>query len=719
VLAGTTALLAAASSAAIAGTFSVRACGAAAGVNRSWTLLNEGGGRFETPSVVGGHPVCDAALGLWAQDRLGAGEDPAAGTEVRFTFTASPGTTLIGIAYDRRFYKLDDDAWDPAFLRTAETPVGTPLDGRCTFDPVEHDDCGATGAQSRTFAPTSRLEFGLRCGPGSVFGVPTVKCLHGSTLHQGIAQLRSADVTVSDTGPPSVGPLSGGATTQPYLRGPAVTVSATAADAAGIRSGRVLVDGTGNGDVIAGTCDTVPGNPSAYVTPKPCADRDAASPLVGAIDLTGLADGTHALSLRATDAAGNAGDAPSRTIVVDRTPPGPPVDLTVASARPGRAGWELAPPAAMSWSAPSGQVAPVTTSHVRACREGGGCRAIAVAGLALDAAALAGLLDQGDGVYAIAVSLGDAAGNGAGFDAARAAEHVIRVDGTAPEAPAALSGGGTRPDPELTLSWVLPVGQISPIAAVHLRLCAIPAGDCTQRTLPGAETSAAVTLPTADADADFRASIWAQDEAGNADETQAAETVLRHHPDPGSGPTSGADPDPGPGSDAPTGSPSGIGGVPAPGASAPAAPDPPGDRTPEAGRPRMPRLRLTGVRYGPTTRRLTLTGTAAAGFGARAVVRLAISPRVGRGEGMPRTLAASRATRVAVDRRRRFTVTTTLAASTGRAIRAARRTTVTLVTRASPAWRRATASRTLTVTRSVTVTRPVTKTPTTKQRLVR
>jgi len=711
-LAGAAALLAAASPAAVAGTFSVRACGAAAGVNRSWTLSNEGGGRFETPSVVGGHPVCDAALGLWAQDRLGAGEDPAAGTEARFTFTASPGTAVVGIAYDRRFYKLDDDAWDPAFLRTAETPVGAPLDGRCTFDPVERDDCGAAGAQSRTFAPTARLEFGLRCGPGSVFGVPTVKCLHGSTLHQGIAQLRSAGVTVSDTGSPSVGPLSGDATTQPYLRGPGATVSATASDAAGIRSARVLVDGTSNGDVIAGTCDTVPGNPSAYVTPKPCADRDAARPLAGAVDLTGLADGTHALSLRATDAAGNTGDAPARRIVVDRTPPGPPVDLAVASARPGRAGWELAPPAAMSWSPPPGQVAPVTTSHVRACREGGACRTTAVAGLALDADTLAGLLDQGDGVYAIAVSLGDAAGNGAGFDAARAATHVIRVDGTAPEAPTELSGGGVHARPDVTLRWTLPGAQIAPIDVVWLRLCALPAGDCTLRALPGAATSADVVLPAADVE--LRAFVWAEDQAGNADAARAAETVLRHHPD---------SPPPGPSPD---------GGAPSP--TVPVLPDPPGAAAwppgntdpgvarpdaPGPGGPRAPRVRLAVARYAPATRRLTVTGTAAAGFDARAVVRLAISPRPTRTvrRSPPRPVAASRAVRVTVDRRRRFTVTTTLAASTGRAIRAARRTTVTLVIRASPAWRRATASQTLTVTRPVTRAAP--KRLTTEQRLVR
>jgi len=690
VLAGAATFLAAATPVFAAGTFSVRACGAAGGVNRSWTLLNQGGGTFEAPSVVEGHPACDPTAGLWAQDRLGAGDDPAAGTEVRFTFSASPGTAVVGVAYDRRFYKLDDNAWDPAFLRTAETPVGSPLDGRCTFDPVEHDDCGTSGPQTRTFTGTSRLEFGLRCGPGTVFGIPTTTCLHGAAGgHYAIAQLRSAEVTVADAGTPVMGALSGVATTQTYLRGAAATVAAPAVDASGIRSAQVLVDGADTGPLIAGTCNTVSGAPFAYVTPKPCADRGPDHPLTGTVDVSGIADGPHTLSLRATDAAGNAGDAPPRTVVVDQTPPGPPVGLEVTSAAPGRAGWELAPPAAMSWSAPSGQVAPVVTSHVRACREGGACRTTAVAGLALDAAALAGLLDQGDGAYLVEVSLSDAAGNGAGFDAARASGRRILLDGTAPAAPASLSGGGVRPGPEFSLSWVLPAGQVSPLTAIHLRLCATPIGDCTHRTLPGSATSAAVILPLADAD--FRASIWAQDEAGNADEARAAETVLCHHPEADPGPRPGADPD------SAADSPSGNGTDPGPGTGTgtPGVPDPSAVPAPAAPRARTPRLRLAASRYTPATRRLTLSGTAAAGFGARAVVRLAIAPRAGRNEGGRRAVTASRAARIAADRHGRFTVTITLARSTARAIRAARRTTVTLVTRGTPAWRAATATRTL------------------------
>lgn len=271
-------------------------------------------------------------------------------------------------------------------------------------------------------------------------------------------------------------------------------------------------------------------------------------------------------------------------------------------------------------------------------------------------------------------SYADAAGNGQAFDASRAATRTIWLDGTAPASPTGLTGGGRRNSPSFTLNWLPPTGQVAPIEAIMVRLCRLPDGDCTQQTLDGAPTTVRLTLPVPDTD--FLASFWGRDEAGNENAANAASTLLRYHLDP----ATGRDPEPGAGpttSETTTGSST----VPNPVITAPAPGPPP--------TPKNPRLKITQSRYTASTRRLTITGTAATGVDTMAAVRLSIVPRAVGNRIAPRTIHASRATTIAADRNGRFTRSLTLAASTGRAIRAGRTTTLTLVTRASATWQAA------------------------------
>jgi hypothetical protein len=453
-------------------------------VNGSWTVAVEDSVAYEASPTVGGLPACDTTRGLWAQDRLGAAHDPPANSEVRFTFSAATGTGLVGLTYVREFYKLADQAWDPGFLRIADSPVGTPLDGRCTIDPSQTDECLLTGLTSRTFAPTSRLEFGLRCSPNVIAGMPTTVCLHGAGGgHYARAELRSADVTVQDDGAPTVTNLDGTAFAT-WPRGTR-TVVAEASDASGIASARVIVDGTAQPGGVVGTCRTVAGVAGAFTTPKPCDDHGSDAPLAATLDLSGVADGAHTVTLRATDPAGNAGAAPARTIIVDQTAPTAPAPLTLAGGPADDATWVRALPVGATWTVPGGQVAPIAAAHARACRTGGACTNRSTGAAALDAGDLASLLADGDGTYDLGVSLEDTAGNGETYGAARAATRTVRVDRTAPASPVVtptgLDAGLARPG-FTSLTVQVPPGQASPVDRAWLHAC--DAAGCRDRLVP-------------------------------------------------------------------------------------------------------------------------------------------------------------------------------------------------------------------------------------------
>jgi hypothetical protein len=530
--------------AALASTYTVRACGAANAVNLSWTVVNQDEQHLESNPVVAGFPLCDPTRGLWGQDKIGPASDPVAGKEVDFTFRPAAGTLATGFSYDRYFFELDDDAWDPGFVRTAETPTSSPIEGQCTYDPTLTDHCSIDGTAVQSFA-TSRLEFGLRCSPGSVFGVPTTICQHGQTVHQAIAELHSAIVTISDANPPTVTSLTGAALTTPWPHG-TLGLAAQAADASGIATFRPVVDGAPAGALVSGTCNTVPGVANAYTTPKPCADRTGANPMVANVDLSGLADGPHALSLQATDPAGNSAAAAAQTITTDQHAPGAPVSSSVTPAGPAATGWSQGPPTAMAWTNPGGQIAPIHTAYVRACKVAGTCVTTSTEGSSLDTSQLAALVSQGDGRYTLAVSLSDEAGNGTGFDVDRAVVRTVEVDHTPPAAPTSLQttdlvGGWARPG-RSRLVWTTPPGQASPLATSTVRGCR-EGGGCATGTFPRAGSISATELAALlnEGDGTYTVAVSLGDQAGNGagvlDPSRAATTTLHVDRTPPAPPT--------------------------------------------------------------------------------------------------------------------------------------------------------------------------------------
>lgn len=127
---------------------------------------------------------------------------------------------------------------------------------------------------------------------------------------------------------------------------------------------------------------------------------------------TELSDGTHTLTLTlaATDAAGNQSTVASEQITVDNNPPPPPVGLAATATQAGGSTFTV------TWTDPSGQVAPITAATYQVCPASGSgaCSASAAA----PAEGPATVTVPGPGTWTLAVWLTNAAGNSSPANAA-------------------------------------------------------------------------------------------------------------------------------------------------------------------------------------------------------------------------------------------------------------------------------------------------------------
>ena len=131
--------------------------------------------------------------------------------------------------------------------------------------------------------------------------------------------LRSVRVYLADGSAPALGGVRGGLAGDGWLRG-VQDVAFDAADNAGIRLGRIALDGRVAHDDGRG-CD--------FTRPVPCPN----GPTSASFDTRGWADGAHSLALSAADAAGNWSSV-ARTVRVDNTAPAEPAPVVE-----GGAGW--------------------------------------------------------------------------------------------------------------------------------------------------------------------------------------------------------------------------------------------------------------------------------------------------------------------------------------------------------------------------------------------
>ena len=175
--------------------------------------------------------------------------------------------------------------------------------------------------------------------------------------------------------------------------------------------------------------------------------------------MAGVADGSHSLTARAVDSAGNPGDV-SQAILVDNTPPTVPQDAAVV----GGSGWRTANRFTVRWTNPSERFAPIARAHYELCpasvessdpgtAAAGLKRCTAASKAAGSITALTDLAVPGEGMWLLRrLWLEDAAGNqnpaaavkvsGLGFDATPPTDVAFLDDD--PADPTRLSGQGRR-----------------------------------------------------------------------------------------------------------------------------------------------------------------------------------------------------------------------------------------------------------------------------------
>jgi hypothetical protein len=128
----------------------------------------------------------------------------------------------------------------------------------------------------------------------------------------------------------------------------------------------------------------------------------------------------------------------------------------------------------------------------------------------------------GDGRHDLGIQTVDGAGN------ATAVHRTIAVDNHPPATPVRLSvdgGTGWHSGSNFVLRWTPPSHQIAPITRVHVQVCSTgDPPDCEEVPPSGKLTAAAVTVP---GPGEWRARVWLEDAAGNADLANAADTLLR------------------------------------------------------------------------------------------------------------------------------------------------------------------------------------------------
>jgi hypothetical protein len=408
------------------GSYEVSACNyAPEAVNNSWTWATTDPSQPDhyaehanCPYVLGdGGGAVDQEGGLSTTDALGLSSGAPPGTSAGWTFTAPAGTTTTGITYERDIgHMIDpDNYWSPA-LRAD----GTIVPGETCLDSVQNGEtCSVGGPPGEGGEPATitglsahQLSVGIVCQAPS-----GEECVTGATEHKVWAATYGATVTLSDPTPPTLiapaGALWGSGEAGGFHKGTESVTTSAQDVGGGVQSIVLAADGRPVETYNA---------PCNFTFAQPCPSSTGAQTLT--LPTTELSDGTHTLTLVATDAAGNQSTIASEQITVDNNPPPPPVGLAATATQVGGSTF------AATWSDPSGQVAPITAATYQVCpvSGSGACSALTAA----PAAGPATVTVPGPGSWSLAVWLTNAAGNGT---AANAAHTTLTV-------PAGSLGGG-------------------------------------------------------------------------------------------------------------------------------------------------------------------------------------------------------------------------------------------------------------------------------------
>jgi hypothetical protein len=431
-LAGALAVLACAlpaSATATISSYEVSACNdAPEAVNNSWAWVTNDPSEpshytryANCPDRTGGTGgTNDREGGLSTTDALGLTSGAPSGTSAGWTFTAPAGTTIAGIDYKRYIGHIFDsnNSWSPA-LRAD----GTIVPGETCSDTIANSEtCFVGGPPNEGGEPGTitalsahQLSIGILCQAPS-----GEECITGATEHQVWAAMYGAAVTVRDPTPPTLSAPSGAL----WERGEAdgfhkgtenVTVSAQDVGG-GVQSIVLAADGKPVASYNA---------PCNFTFAQPCPSSTGPQRLT--LPTTGLPDGTHTLTLLATDAAGNQSAIASEQITVDNNPPPAPMALAATATQADSSTFTA------TWTDPEGQVAPITGAIYQVC-SATGSEACSVP-MAASTEGPVTVTVPSPGTWTLAVWLTNAAGNSS---AANAAHTTLVVP-----AAATNPGGGT------------------------------------------------------------------------------------------------------------------------------------------------------------------------------------------------------------------------------------------------------------------------------------
>jgi hypothetical protein len=444
---GSLASLSPSSALATTGSYEVSACNyAPEALNNSWTWATTDPSQpshyaehTNCPYLVGGPTAQEG--GLSTTDALERSSGAPPGTSAGWTFTAPAGTTITAIDYERYIgHMIDpDNYWSPA-LRAD----GVIVPGETCLDSVQNSEtCFVGGPPGEGNEPSiitglsaHQLTLGLVCQAPA-----EQECVTGATEHKVWAAMYGARVTLSDPTPPTLSPPSGS------LWGPGKaggfhkgteSLTASAQDVGGGVQSIVLAADGQPVETYDASCN--------FTSSQPCPSSTGAQTLT--LPTTELADGTHTLTLLATDAAGNQSTIASEQITVDNNPPPPPIGLAATATQDDGSTFTA------TWTDPPGQVAPITAATYQICpaSDSGACSAPTAA----PAGGPATVTVPGPGNWNLAVWLTNAAGNGT---AANAAHTTLTVPASSSSSRGSGSSGpsdgsygsGSSPTPKATI----------------------------------------------------------------------------------------------------------------------------------------------------------------------------------------------------------------------------------------------------------------------------
>jgi hypothetical protein len=506
---------------ALAGSFSVSACGAAPGfANNSWLPFNTDSVNLQTPNSCGAPDVVGQSAstsGLAASGVLGLSTAATAGGTAGWRFTAPAGDTIGAITADRDLFLVVAPGWVADIVDASGAPLP---DEVCSYDPAQIG-CEIDGDATHTGLDTSSLAIQIVCNP-TPFDI--TRCSGGSSINSVRAELNSANVTVTDNQPPTLTGTAGSLfATSGYQHG-TVTGTISGSDNSGVAGVTVYLDGY---RVTEGAFDC------NYTLPEPCPASATSSTL--SLDTTHLTDGPHQIQASITDAAGNETRGPVQQLLVANHPPAAPVGLAVTGAPDG---W-INHPAMLTWTNPAqGEGLPiagvdwVTCPGVEASIPASGCGTVhsqttPATSLSEDTSAETAFAGHLPGNYTVFVWLVDAAGD---LNPANAGHASFGFDNTSPGPPLALTTTVNSRDHSFVLR-AKPPAHVAPITSLNWIACKT-GGKCTAvRNVAGqAFGFDPATNPTFKAAPNGRyvIRVWLEDAAGNTSQASAASTTVTY-----------------------------------------------------------------------------------------------------------------------------------------------------------------------------------------------